>query len=388
MTAGPQPSRRGAVEAFLVMDVMRAANKAQAAGNAVVHMEVGQPGASAPAAARQAARAALDGDRLGYTDALGLPDLRARIARHYDQAYGVAVEAKRVVVTTGSSAGFILAFLAVFDAGARVAIADPGYPAYRNIMAALGIEPVGMGVGPECRWQPTAPMLEAVMAGGSLDGLLIASPANPTGTMLRAAELQAIAGHCARHDMWLISDEIYHGLTYETPGITALRFNDDAIVINSFSKYYAMTGWRVGWMVVPERLVRVVERLAQNLFISAPTLSQIAALAAFDATEELEANRRAYQRNRDHLLAELGRSGALQFAPADGAFYLYADVRRLTNDTVAFTKEMLRDIGVAATPGVDFDRQNGHHFVRFSFAGEHAEMVAAAERFNRWISAP
>ncbi|MEW5961921.1 MAG: aminotransferase class I/II-fold pyridoxal phosphate-dependent enzyme [Pseudomonadota bacterium] len=365
------------------MDVMRRAAEQERAGVHVVHMEVGQPGTPAPEAARAAARAALDREPLGYTLALGLPALRQRIARLYGEWYDLDLAPERVVVTTGSSGAFVLAFLALFDAGARVALPAPGYPCYRHILSALGAVPVTIETGPDTRWMPTAGQIGAEIGRG-LQGLLIASPANPTGTMLEPGRLAEIAGLCARERVWFISDEIYHGLGYGLPQRTALAHDDDAIVINSFSKYFSMTGWRVGWMVVPARLVRTIERLQQNLFIAPPAISQVAALGAFDALDELEANKRVYAANRALLLAELPRAGLTEIVPADGAFYLYCDVSAYTDDSLAFAQAMLEETGVAVTPGLDFDAARGHRFVRFSYSGTTADMAEAARRLQAW----
>ena len=374
-------ARRGRIPPFIVMDVLRAANERQAAGSEVLHLEVGQPGSGAPAGALAAARAALDDHRLGYTEALGMPSLRARVARHYAERYGIAVPLERIVVTTGSSAAFVTAFLAAFDPGDRVALAAPSYPAYRNILAALGVAPVALYADESTRFQPTVELVEQA---GALDGLVIASPSNPTGTMLGPAELEALAHYCSAKGIRLVSDEIYHGITYGRAAATALAFSDEVIVVNSFSKYYAMTGWRIGWMVVPANLLRPVECLAQNLYISPPTLSQIAAEAAFGCTAELDAIVAGYARNRALLLAELPKAGFHRLAPADGAFYLYADVAHLTNDSSQFCKRMLLETGVATTPGVDFDAERGHLFLRFSFAGAEAEIARAAEKLGSW----
>jgi len=376
-------ARRGAVAPFFAMEVLKEANRREAAGGDVLHMEVGQPGAGAPRRVIEAAKRALDENQIGYTDALGIPSLRARIARHYRDYYGVEVAAERVVVTTGSSGGFLLSFLAAFDAGDRVALAQPGYPAYRNILSAYGIEPVLLEAGPETRFQPSVEMLER--EGGRLDGLVVASPANPSGTMLSPKALRALADYCAERRIRLVSDEIYHGITYEGRAESALALGDEAIVVNSFSKYYCMTGWRLGWLVLPEDLVRPVERLAQNLFISSPTVSQLAALEVFECTDELDANVAGYARNRELLLGELPKAGFDKLAPADGAFYLFADVRRLTNDSQEFCRRMLEETGVATTPGVDFDVARGQSYVRFSFAGSGRDMAEAAARLKRWL---
>lgn len=374
-------AKRGRTPPFIVMDVLRAANERQAAGAEVLHLEVGQPGSGAPAGVLAAARAALGNRSLGYTEALGMPSLRARIALHYAERYGVALSPARVAVTTGSSAAFVIAFLAAFDPGDRVALAAPSYPAYRNILAALGVEAVILRATEGARFQPTVELVERA---GALDGLVVASPSNPTGTMLGPAELEALAHYCSAKGIRLISDEIYHGITYGRPAATALAHSEEAVVVNSFSKYYAMTGWRIGWMVAPSDLLRPIECLAQNLYISPPALSQIAAEAAFDCTAELDAIVAGYARNRGHLLAELPKAGFDHLAPADGAFYLYADVGRLTNDSRQFCKRMLAETGVATTPGVDFDPERGHRFLRFSFAGAEADIARAAEKLRAW----
>jgi len=379
--SGIEPSTRGQVDPFIVMDVMRAANAREAQGHKVIHMEVGQPGTPAPQLVRNAAAMALATDRLGYAEALGLPQLRARIATHYGDAYNVDIPADRVVVTCGSSGGFQLAFLAAFDAGARIALAMPAYPAYRNILKALDLVAVPVRTDAAAGFQMTAEALEKCARDQKLDGVLIASPANPTGAMIDPVELAAIAVVARDHGLTLISDEIYHRLTYGTVAeTTALSAHDEAITINSFSKYYSMTGWRIGWMVVPEVLVRPIERLAQNLFISVPTLSQIAAVHAFDATEELDANAAVYRANRDLLMARLPQIGFPHFTPSDGAFYVYADISHLTEDSAAFCARLLEQADVAATPGIDFDPEGGRRAMRFSYAGTTADMAEAMDR--------
>lgn len=378
-------AQRGSIDPFIVMDVLRAANELAAAGEDIVHLEVGQPGTPAPRPVIAAAQAALGGELLGYTDALGVPELRRRIARHYGEFYGVDLDPARVVVTTGSSGGFLLSFLSAFEAGDRVALAAPGYPAYRNILTALGVEPVLLEATAADRFQPTPALLAA---GGKLDGLILASPSNPAGTMVDEAELSALIAWCRDAGVRLISDEIYHGITYGAPAATAAGRDDDAVIINSFSKYFSMTGWRLGWMIVPDALLRPVECLAQNLFVSPPTLSQYAAVAAFDSGDELAANVARYARNREILLDRLPKAGFDRLAPADGAFYVYADVAHLTNDSPDFCRRMLNEAGVATTPGVDFDPINGHKFVRFSFAGTEDDMVRACDRLDAWQRAP
>ena len=381
------PAARSAVPPFIVMDVISDAARREAAGAHIIHMEVGQPGTAAPAVAREAVKRLIDSQSLGYTEGLGNPALRARIARLYRDWYGVEVAPERIIVTTGSSAAFVLTFLALFEPGERVLLPSPGYPCYRHILSALGIGSEMLETGPGNRWMPTAEQIaERCRQETGIAGLLVASPSNPTGTMLEPERLAALIEACRRERLWFISDEIYHGLTYALPAATALQFSDDVIVINSFSKYFSMTGWRIGWMVVPPGLVRTVERLAQNLYICAPAISQAAALAAFDATPELEANREVYRANRDLLLAELPKAGFTEIVPADGAFYLYADVARFTDDSAAFTRAMLEEAGVAATPGIDFDEARGRHFVRFSYSGATADMQEAVRRLMRWQS--
>jgi len=379
--------RGAAAPPFMVMDVITAANARQAAlppgAPHVIRMEVGQPGTGAPAGAVAAAQRALSaGAPMGYTEAFGLPSLRARIAAHGIAWYGVDVPASRIAVTVGASGAFPLAFLAAFDPGDRVAMATPFYPPYVNILTALGIEPVMLETGPESRFQPTVALLEAMDP--CPDGLIIASPCNPAGTMLAPKELAAIARWCHANGVRLISDEIYHGLTYGQEQATAAAFSDSAIVVNSFSKYFSMTGWRIGWLVLPQDLVRPVECLAQNLFISAPHIAQVAAEAAFDCTEELEANVARYRRSRDLLLAALPAAGFPRISPAEGAFYLYADISDRTNNAQEFCARMLAEAGVAASPGVDFDRRRGHRFLRFSYCGPEADMAEAAQRLARW----
>jgi aspartate/methionine/tyrosine aminotransferase len=375
--------RRGQIPSFIVMDVLREANRMAASGSDILHLEVGQPSTGAPkGVVAEAQRLLGSGLALGYTDALGLPVLRERIARHYKETYGVAVDPAQVAVTVGASGAFLLGFLAAFDAGDRVALAAPGYPAYRHILTALDIEAVELPANAEDRFQPTPALLDKVE--GRIDGLIVASPSNPTGTMMSGAELAALSAYCTKRGIRLVSDEIYHGITYGAPAVTAAGLAPDALVINSFSKYFSMTGWRLGWMIVPPDLVRAVECLGQNMVISAPTLSQAAAVAAFDCHDELQANVRRYTANRELLLNELPGAGFDQFAPADGAFYLYADVARLTNDSRDFCQRMLHETGVAAAPGVDFDGGRGHRFVRFSFAGSTEAMAAAAKRLRDW----
>ncbi len=378
--------RAASAPPFIVMDVIAAANARQAALPAgapgVIRMEVGQPGTGAPAGARDAAIAALrSGEALGYTESLGRRGLRERIAAHYRDWYGLVVAPERVAVTVGASGAFPLAFLAAFDQGDRVAMAAPFYPPYVNILTALGFNPVILEAGPETRFQPTVAMLERLDP--PPEGLIVASPCNPAGTMLHPEELAAIAAWCDRVGVRLVSDEIYHGLNYNSPLATAAAF-PNAVVVNSFSKYFSMTGWRIGWLVLPEDMVRPVECLAQNLFISAPHVAQVAAEAAFDCHAELQANVARYRRSRDHLVARLPEAGFRLVSPAEGAFYLFADVTERSNDSAALCARMLAEAGVAAAPGVDFDRARGSRFVRFSYCGPEADMIEAAERLGRW----
>jgi aspartate/methionine/tyrosine aminotransferase len=383
--AASMASRRSNVPPFMVMDVMAAAARIEAAGGHVIHMEVGQPAAPAPRTAIEAAQRALTGG-LGYTEALGIASLRRRIARHYRDVYHHDVSPERIVITNGSSGAFILAFLAMFEPGARVAVAVPGYPPYRHTLSALGCEPVLIETRAEDRHAISVASLLEAHRKHRLDGVLIASPANPTGTMMSREALSELISASRDAGIRFISDEIYHGLDYAFPAVSAAALSSDALVINSFSKYFCMTGWRVGWMVVPDALVRPVERLQQNLSISVPTLSQMAAEAAFDGRDEMEAVKHTYQVNRDILIDRLPKAGLAHFLPADGAFYLYVDVSRFTNDSFDFAKRMLEQAHVAATPGADFDPRHGHQFVRFSYAGSQADMEEGAARIARWLA--
>ncbi|MBR1170407.1 pyridoxal phosphate-dependent aminotransferase [Bradyrhizobium liaoningense] len=380
-----EPSRRSDVPPFMVMDVMAAAARIEAAGGHVIHMEVGQPAAGAPRTAIAAAHAALEAGRIDYTSALGIPSLRARIARHYRDTYGSDVSPDRIVVTTGSSGGFILAFLSMFEPGDRVAVTVPGYPPYRHILTALGCEPVLIETTNETRHALTGEALLAAHRKAPLKGVLVGSPANPTGTMMSREALTGLIAAAEDAGIRFISDEIYHGLDYAFPAVTAAALSEHALVINSFSKYFCMTGWRVGWMVVPEILVRPIERLQQNLSISVPSLSQIAAEAAFDGTAEMEAIKHGYQENRRVLIDGLPKAGLTRFLPADGAFYLYADVSDFTSDSFEFAKQMLEQAGVAATPGLDFDPIHGRSFIRFSYARSLDEMREAVDRIAHWL---
>ncbi|MBV9458085.1 MAG: aminotransferase class I/II-fold pyridoxal phosphate-dependent enzyme [Bradyrhizobium sp.] len=379
------PSGRSNVPPFMVMDVMSAAERIEAAGGRVIHMEVGQPSAPAPKTARIAAQRALEAGRIDYTSALGIPSLRERIARHYGEVYRCHIDPARIIVTTGSSGAFILAFLAMFEPGDRVAVTVPGYPPYRHILTALGCEPVLIETTSDTRHALTGEALLAAHRKAPLKGVLVGSPANPTGTMMSREALTALIAAAEGAGIRFISDEIYHGLDYAFPAVTAAELSPHALVINSFSKYFCMTGWRVGWMVVPEPLVRPIERLQQNLAISVPTLSQIAAEAAFDGTEEMEAIKRGYVENRRILIEGLPKAGLSNFLPADGAFYLYTDVSKFTADSFDFAKRLLEQAHVAATPGVDFDPVHGRSFVRFSYARSAADMAEAVTRIARWL---
>ena len=381
-------SGRSDVPPFMVMDVMAAAARIEGGGGHVIHMEVGQPAAAAPKAAISAAHAALDRGRIDYTAALGIPSLRERIARHYREIYRCAVDAERIVVTTGSSGAFILAFLAMFDPGDRVAVTVPGYPPYRHILTALGCEPVLIETSAETRHALTGEALLAAHHRTPLKGVLVGSPANPTGTMMSREALTELISAAEGAGIRFISDEIYHGLDYAFPAVSATELSPHALVINSFSKYFCMTGWRVGWMVVPEALVRPIERLQQNLAISVPTLSQIAAEAAFEGRHEMEQIKLGYQENRRILIEGLPQAGLGKFLPADGAFYLYADVSDFTSDSFEFAKRMLEQAHVAATPGIDFDPVRGSAFIRFSYARSAEEMREAVARIARWLGRP
>ncbi|MET4210425.1 aminotransferase class I/II-fold pyridoxal phosphate-dependent enzyme [Bradyrhizobium sp. LA2.1] len=380
-----EPSRRSDVPPFMVMDVMAAAARIEAAGGHVIHMEVGQPATGAPQTAIAAAHAALEAGRIDYTSALGIPSLRERIARHYRDAYGCDVSPERIVVTTGSSGGFILAFLSMFAPGDRVAVTVPGYPPYRHILTALGCEPVLIETANDTRHALTGEALLAAHRKAPLKGVLVGSPANPTGTMMSREALAGLIAAAEDAGIRFISDEIYHGLDYAFPAATAAALSEQALVINSFSKYFCMTGWRVGWMVVPEILVRPIERLQQNLSISVPSLSQIAAEAAFDGAAEMEEIKHGYQENRRILIEGLPKAGLSKFLPADGAFYLYADVSDFTSDSFEFAKQMLEQAHVAATPGLDFDPIHGRSFIRLSYARSAAEMREAVDRIAHWL---
>jgi aspartate/methionine/tyrosine aminotransferase len=376
-------STRSQVDPFIVMDVMQAASAAEAAGRHIIHMEVGQPGTGAPSGATAALAQAMEQGSLGYTVALGLPALRARIAQMYGDWYNVDLDPNRVVITSGSSGGFILAFTALFDTGDKVGIGAPGYPSYRQILRALALDPVDLPTSPDNRYQP----VPADFADMDLKGLLVASPGNPTGTMLDHPSMKALIEATQGQGASFISDEIYHGIEYEKKAVTALEITNDAYVINSFSKYFSMTGWRVGWMVVPEDHVRVVERIAQNMFICAPHASQVAALAAMECEDELQANMDVYRANRTLMIDGLRAAGFTNFAPPDGAFYVYADVSGITDDSRVLARDILDRAGVAVTPGLDFDPVRGHQTLRFSYARSTADIAEGIARLKAYMAA-
>ncbi|KAA5829094.1 pyridoxal phosphate-dependent aminotransferase [Saccharopolyspora hirsuta] len=378
-------AQRADVAPFQVMEVLTAAAERQRVKGDVVSLAAGQPSTPAPRAVREAAAAALQGDPLGYTEQLGLPALREAIAGHCDRSYGLSVQADDVVVTTGASGAFLLAFLAAFDAGDRVALARPGYPAYRNILAALGCEVVELPCDASTRFQPTVAMLEELDR--PVRGLIVASPANPTGTVLSGAELADLAAWCEANGVQLISDEIYHGLSYGDPLHSAWEFSREAVVVNSFSKFWSMTGWRLGWMLVPPRLRRAVDSLTGNFTLCPPALSQHAAIEAFSASalDEAAGHVERYRKNRELLLNGLESLGITRVAPADGAFYAWADIGHLTDDATAFCRRLLDETGVAVVPGADFDPDLGNRYVRMSFAGSTDDIAEALDRLKTWL---
>jgi aspartate/methionine/tyrosine aminotransferase len=375
-------SSRGQVDPFIVMDMVAEANRLEALGRRIIHMEVGQPSTPAPKAALAAVSAQLGAQALGYTESLGIPALRAGIAGLYQRWYGVDLDPARVIVTAGSSGAFLLAFTALFEAGDRVGAGAPGYPSYRQILKALSLQPVGIATSLENRLQLVPSDLDDV----DLKGLIVASPGNPSGTMLSKTALADLIGYAQRRGISFVSDEIYHGLHYGARAHSALEISDDVYVINSFSKYFSMTGWRVGWMVVPEDHIRTIERLAQNMFICAPHVSQVAALAALDCVDEMEANRTVYSENRRLMLEGLPRAGFTKIAPPDGAFYIYADVSDFTTDSLGFAKDILDKVGVAVTPGLDFDPARGHQTLRFSYARGTADIVEGLARLTDYMA--
>ena len=376
-------SSRTDIAPFYVMEVMRAAAALEASGSEVLHLEVGQPSTPAPEGARDRAISAIQNEILGYTSALGMDSLRERLSLHYREWYDTEVGPERIAITLGASGAFTLAFLACFEAGDRVAVPTPGYPCYRNTLRALGVEVIDLPVGYDTRFQPSPRILEPL---GPIDGLVVASPSNPTGTMLLPSELTELTHWCATESVRLISDEIYHGITYGTSAPTVAAEWDEAVIVNSFSKYFSMTGWRLGWLVLPQNLVSPVERLAQNAFIAAASVSQHAALGAFESHGELEANVERYSVNRNILLEGLPRAGITQLAPADGTFYIWAQVDHLSDDSQNLAEEWLKDLGIAVTPGIDFDPSQGHRFIRFSFAGSTREVEETVRKLVVWAA--
>ena len=379
-----QGSKRSQVSPFIVMDIMREANELEAMGKSIIHMEVGQPSTSAPRQALRTAEKVLLQERLGYTEALGDIDLRKKISQFYIARYNLEIDFNRIIVTTGASGGLQLAFLSLFDAGDRVALTEPCYPGYRNMLSSMNIEIEKLSIGPEYDFRLNVEILEKMS--NRIDGLIMSSPGNPTGSMTKAEQLKLIVSWCQENQVKLISDEIYHGIEYEEPAITAVNLDNASIVINSFSKYFSMTGWRLGWMVVPENMIRTIERLAQNLFISPPTISQLAALGSLDSLEELNQTVARYKKNRELMIARLPEFGLSKFAPIDGAFYAYVDVSNFADNSENFCREMLREIGVAITPGIDFDRENGMRYVRFCFSGLTEEINEAMNRLSNWLN--
>ncbi|HWW56546.1 MAG TPA: aminotransferase class I/II-fold pyridoxal phosphate-dependent enzyme [Sphingopyxis sp.] len=368
------------IDPFHAIAISRLAHQLRAEGRSVIHMEFGQPSTGAPAAAIRAAHDILDTDGMGYWES---PGLKARIAAHYDEAYGVAVEPEQVILTCGASPALVLALSCLFAPGARVALARPGYVAYRNTLKALHLEPVELACGEAERFQITAEAVERMEP--APDGLIVASPANPTGTIIPPVELRALAEVCKRRGIALVSDEIYHGLSYTLPAETMLKHAPDALVVNSFSKYFSMAGWRLGWLVVPERLIDAARARMGNLFLTPPSLAQHAGLIAFDCRDELEGHIETYARNRELLLKALPKMGLRRIAPPDGAFYIYADVSHLTDDSLAFCEALLRDTGVAVAPGLDFDPVDGNGFIRLSFAVSTDLAEEAIRRVGQWL---
>ena len=374
-------SKRSKVDPFIVMDVMESARKAEQEGKKIIHMEVGQPGTPAPKIANEAITEELKNNNLGYTVTLGLPQLRSRISKLYGEWYNIDLNPERVVITTGSSGGFILSFATLFDVGERVGIGSPGYPSYRQILKAQNLIPVNIETELKNKYQPTTEDIKK----NDLDGLLVASPANPTGSMLDKTSLTNLIECSKEHNVSFISDEIYHGIEYDKKAISALEITDNCYVINSFSKYFSMTGWRIGWMIVPEDHVRQVEKVSQNLFICPPHASQITALAALDAKEELDQNVIVYKKNRKILLEELPKAGFKTFSPPDGAFYIYVDISKFSNDSLNFCKRVLSEAGVAITPGLDFDQNRGSNTIRFSYARSTENIIEGARRIKEFM---
>ncbi len=380
------PSLRSNIDSFIAMDVVASAEQLSRQGEDIISMAVGQPGAPAPRSARDAATRQIESGSIGYTSAPGIEELRTRIASHYSEKYQVEINPQRIFATTGSSAGFVLAFLSMFDEGARIAVPSPGYPAYRNIIRALSMVPVEIETGPQSRWTLNVRLLEQAHEKEKLNGILFANPNNPNGTMLERESFAALLKCAEALGIRFISDEIYHGLTYTMKEACALEFVDDAIVINSFSKYYCMTGWRIGWMIVPDAMIRTIGRLQQNLFICAPEISQIAAQAAFDGIEEMESVRQTYIDNRQLFLERLPKLGITEIQPIDGAFYAYGNISPLSDNSMELANEILDQCGVALTPGLDFDLKRGESWMRFSFAGNHQRMSEGFDRLDLWLA--
>jgi aspartate/methionine/tyrosine aminotransferase len=371
-----------AIDPFHAIAISRLAHRLAAEGRSIIHMEFGQPSTGAPAKAIAAARHVLDTDGMGYWES---PALKERIARHYGEAYGVAIDPEQIILTCGASPAFVLALSCLFVPGARVALARPGYVAYRNTLKALYLEPIELPCGEAERFQVTAAAIERLDP--APDGLIVASPANPTGTIIEAAEMAAIAAVCRRRGIRIVSDEIYHGLSYAGPARSMLEDDPDALVVNSFSKYFSMAGWRLGWLVVPPALIGAARARMGNLFLTPPSLAQHAGLVAFDCREELEGHVATYARNRALLLDALPAMGLRRIAPPDGAFYIYADVGHLTGDSIGFCTDLLQDTGVATAPGIDFDPVEGRHFLRFSFAVSTDRVEEAVARLGPWLAA-
>jgi aspartate/methionine/tyrosine aminotransferase len=369
------------IDPFYAMDINRLAHRLSAKGRSIIHMEYGQPSTGAPAKAIEIAHRILDTDSMGYWES---PELQAGLARHYKRTYGLDIEPERFVLTCGASPALVLALASNFEAGDRIALARPGYVAYRNVLKALHLVPVEIPCGPETRYQLAAAHLEALDPAPK--GVIVASPANPTGTIIKEQELEKIAQFCRAGKITVISDEIYHGLSYVEPAETMLRFHPGAFVVGSFSKYFSMVAWRLGWLLAPAEEARRARAYAGNMYLTAPSLSQHAGLAALEANDELEGHVRVYRRNRDLLLQALPRMGLDRIAPPDGAFYVYADVRHLTNDSLSFCKQLLEDTGVATAPGIDFDPVDGRHHIRLSFAVSTLEIEDAISRLERWFS--
>jgi len=381
----PKISNRSNIETFRVLDTLRLVNERLAAGENIIRLEAGQPCFGAPKAVIDKVCDILQANpQQGYTDALGMMDLRKRIARHYQDTYGVAIDHSRVGITVGSSAGMIMAFVCAFEAGDKVAINVPTYPAYKNILNSLDIEVVEIETTAETNYQPTLELLEN--CGEKLDGVIINSPSNPTGTMIDDSEFETICNWCDANKIRLFSDEAYHGITYEQPAKTALSYSDNAVILNTFSKYFAMTGWRLGWVVLPENMAANFKKLAENWFVSPPTPAQFAALEVFNHSDELNAYVDVYRENRDILMEELPKIGIDKISQAKGAFYLYADIGHLTNDSEEFSRRALTEAKTSFTSGVDFDAGRGHRTIRISYAGSPEHMREACARLKEWLA--